>query len=75
MITGRLVHDPVQDRYQVVDKAGEVQHLGLHCGECLEVVVDGEWVQGRIELDGRGWYIVGTPYAGDLGNLAVRMGR
>lgn len=48
---------------------------GLHCGECLEVEINSEWVQTRIEMtfDGE-WYLVDTPYKGkDLEYLQVRI--
>lgn len=74
MIVGRLVYDRQSDRYKIVDKAGEVLHRGLHCGEGLEVMIDGEWFQTRVEYGhgGRGWYLIDTPYCGQLENLAVR---
>lgn len=75
MIEGRLVYDERQDRYQIVDAAGEVQHLGLHCGECLAVLTPDGWQDTRAEYDSRGWYLVGMPFVGTLDNLFVRHGR
>lgn len=77
MIVGRLVYDKRSDRYQIVDKQGEVLHPGLHCGEGVEVMIDGQWEQSRVEYDHRSssWYLVDTPYHGDLSNLAVRQDR
>ncbi|MFR6582702.1 MAG: DUF5348 domain-containing protein [Ruminococcus sp.] len=35
--------------------------------ECLQILMDGKWVQTRMEMDAaRNWYLVGTPYRGDL---------
>ena len=36
-------------------------HPGLHCGECLEVMLHGEWTPTRMEMDSGLWYLVGTP--------------
>ena len=33
---------------------------GLHCGDCLDVEMDGDWVPVRIEMD-EDWYLVGVP--------------
>ena len=75
MIEGRLVYAAGQDRYQIVDAAGEVQHPGLHCGECLAVMLPDGWTETRAEFDSRGWYLVGTGLTGQqLGGLFVRMG-
>lgn len=37
----------------------------LHCGDCFEVRVGGEWREVRIEHCDRGWYLVGLgePYS------------
>ncbi|HPF30662.1 MAG TPA: DUF5348 domain-containing protein, partial [Lachnospiraceae bacterium] len=50
---------------------------GLHCGEGIDVLVDDKWVHSRMEMswteDGSHWYLVGTPYYGDLEYVRVRM--
>ncbi|MFR4580497.1 MAG: DUF5348 domain-containing protein [Clostridium fessum] len=47
---------------------------GLHCGECLQILLDGRWVQTRMEMDAeRNWYLVGTPYRGDLEYIQARI--
>lgn len=47
---------------------------GFHCGECLEVQVDGKWVQTRMEMNvDRQWYLVDTPYCGDLEYVRARI--
>ena len=44
------------------------------CGECLEVLLDDEWVQTRMEMNpAREWYLVGTPYCGDLEYIRARI--
>ena len=58
-----------------VKKEGE--HDGFHCGEGLEVMVDGKWVQTRMEKswdeNGGKWYLVGTPYEGDLEYILAKI--
>ncbi|MDD6588528.1 MAG: DUF5348 domain-containing protein, partial [Anaerobutyricum hallii] len=47
---------------------------GFHCGEGLEVLVDDKWVRTRMEMNpAREWYLVGTPYCGDLEYVQVRI--
>ena len=47
---------------------------GFHCGECLEVLVDDQWVKTRMEMNlAREWYLVGTPYCGDLEYVRARI--
>ena len=47
---------------------------GFHCGEYLEVLLDDEWVQTRMEMNpAREWYLVGTPYCGDLEYIRARI--
>lgn len=73
MKQGILSYNPENNRYGLL-----VNDLwadtGFHCGECLEVMVDGEWVQTRMEMDiGRNWYLVGTPYRGNLEYIKARI--
>ena len=50
------------------------EHTGFHCGECLEVKVDDKWVKTRMEMDSdRNWYLVDTPYTGDLEYVRARI--
>ena len=44
---------------------------GLHCGERLEVLLDGEWIPTRIEL-GEFWYLKGVKLI-KLNGLIVRI--
>ena len=68
MRTGRLGYNSDNDRYGLLI-SDLWEHDGFHCGECLEVMVDGEWVQTCMEMaweNGHGvWYLVGTPYRGE----------
>ena len=44
---------------------------GLHCGETLDVKINGIWVSTRIEM-GNDWYLVGVD-TDDLVGLIVRI--
>ena len=60
MREGRLGYNSSNDRYG--------------CGECLEVLIDDQWVQTRMEMNpAREWYLVGTPYCGDLEYIRARI--
>lgn len=72
MTIGRLGYNLITERFGVL-----VMDLwekdGLHCGTCLEVYVDGEWVHDRLEMSGRKYYLVNTRLTdGDLEGLKVR---
>ena len=72
MREGVLVNQVDSDRLCIcygVDDYG----YGLHCGEGLDVLIDGEWVPSRIEFahSGRRWYLVGVNAKG-LTGLRVR---
>ena len=57
MREGTLVYDQRQKRIDI--RFGlEEYYGGLHCGETLEVLIDGEWKSTRIEMD-EDWYLVG----------------
>ena len=50
------------------------EDTGFHCGEVLEVLVDDKWVKTRMEMDSdMKWYLVGTPYCGDLEYVQARI--
>ena len=75
MITGRLGYNVTNERYGLlVSNRWEIE--GIHCGQTLEVFVDGRWIPTRMEIawnqGGRHWYLVDTPYYGDLGNVKAR---
>lgn len=70
---GRLGYNKENDRYGIL-KGDSWRNNGLHCGEGLEVMVDGEWVLTRMEMSlEREWYLVGTSYCGNLENIPVRI--
>ena len=76
MIEGRLGYNRANDRYGVLI-SDLWENDGLHCGQCLDVLVDNKWIPSRIEMawtkDEDSWYLVGTPYRGDLEYVRVRM--
>ena len=64
-IEGRLGYN---DRYGLL-VSDLWEDNGFHCGECLQVQIDGEWVDTSMEMDwstGRGvWYLTGTDIRGE----------
>lgn len=66
MKQGRLGCNSSNGRYGLLSSDLWID-IESHCGEGLEVLVDDEWVQTRMEMNlAREWYLVGTPYCGDL---------
>lgn len=58
MIQGRLGYNSDNDRYGILSM-DLWEDDGLHCGECFEVLVDGKWIEDRIEMNRNGeWYLV-----------------
>lgn len=45
---------------------------GLHCGDCFQAFIRGEWVEVRIEHCQAGWYLVGAQQI-ELQGLTARM--
>ena len=50
MRQGRLGYNSSNDRYGLLSADLWID-TGFHCGECLEVLVDGKWVETRMEMD------------------------
>lgn len=72
-IMGRLGYNSQNERYGLL-VSDLWEHDGFHCGETLEVMVDDEWVQTRMEMSfEREWYLVGTPYRGNLEYVKARI--
>ena len=72
-IEGRLGYNSENGRYGLL-VSDLWEHTGFHCGECLEVKVDDKWVKTRMEMDiARNWYLVDTPYTGDLEYVRARI--
>ena len=73
MREGRLGYNSSNGRYGNLSSDLWID-TGLHCGECLEVLVDDKWVPTRMEMNiAREWYLVGTPYCGDLEYVRARI--
>lgn len=66
-IEGRLGYNSENDRYGLL-VCDLWEDSGFHCGECLQVQIDGKWVDTSMEMDwstGRGvWYLTGTDIRG-----------
>ena len=72
-IEGRLGYNSENGRYGLL-VSDLWEHIGFHCGECLDVKVDDKWVKTRMEMDiDRNWYLVDTPYTGDLEYVRARI--
>ena len=70
---GRLGYNSYNKRYGLLSSDLWIDP-GFHCGECLEVLVDAQWVKTRMEMNlAREWYLVGTPYCGDLEYVRARI--
>ena len=73
MKQGRLGYNSSNGRYGLLSSDLWID-IGFHCGEGLEVLVDDEWVQTRMEMNlAREWYLVGTPYCGNLEYVQARI--
>ena len=73
MKQGRLGYNSSNGRYGLLSSDLWID-TGFQCGEGLEVLVGDEWVQTRMEMNlAREWYLVGTPYCGDLEYVQARI--
>lgn len=50
MREGRLGYNSSNGRYGILSSDLWID-TGLHCGECLEVLVDDKWVPTRMEMN------------------------
>lgn len=68
-VEGRLGYNAQNDRYGLL-VCDLWENTGFHCGECLQIYVEGEWMDTSMEMDwstGKGvWYLTGTPFRGDM---------
>lgn len=73
MKTGKIGYNAQNDRYGLLI-SDLWEHDGFHCGETMEVEVNGEWTRTRMEMNMKHqWYLVGTPYVGNLENIKARI--
>lgn len=67
MKEGRLGYNDQNGRYGLLT-SDLWEHDGFHCGESLEIMIDGTWFPTRMEMaweNGEGtWYLAGTPFRG-----------
>ncbi len=75
MIEGCLEYYEINERYGVF-RNDWWEFEDFHCGDPMEVLVEGKWVESRIEKawdkEGGHWYLVDTPFRGNLENVKVR---
>jgi hypothetical protein len=55
VIYGKLIYSPELDRLDIKTESTDSVG-GLHCGDCIEVLLDGTWHTGRVEY-GDDWYL------------------
>lgn len=81
MTKGYLWYNTEEQRYGVIDASDCWAIEGLHCGACMEILIDEDddkWEPVRLEYNNsahelsRGWYLVGHS-SDDLDGLRVRM--
>jgi len=70
MKEGFLYYDKSCGRYDIVFNDGSY-YGGLHCGDCFEIHMNGDWTPVRIEYS-REWYLPGFIDI-RLDSLKVRM--
>lgn len=67
---GNLIYDSESGRMDI--RFGlEDYYGGIHCGECMDVLVGDEWIPTRIEM-ADDWYLVGI-HTDRLAGLTVRI--
>lgn len=66
-IEGRLGYNQENDRYGLL-VSDLWENYGFHCGEPLQIEIDGKWIDTTFEMDwssGKGiWYLKGTGIKG-----------
>lgn len=70
MKTGSLIYNEDYDRIDIRFGLDDY-YGGLHCGETMDVFIEGEWIPARIEK-GSDWYLVGVK-TDSLPGLQVRL--
>lgn len=70
---GRLSYNHKTKRYSFL--VSDLWEKDFHCGNHLQVLLDGKWIDTRIEMDNREqWYLFGMDKKGkDLENLVARI--
>lgn len=71
---GTLRYNPAEDRFGVMDPAGEWIVSVLHCGQTMEIATGTGWAPDRIESSDD-WYLTESRLRGrQLEGLKVRYG-
>lgn len=70
---GKLSYNRKAGRYSLL--ISDLWEKDFHCGNQMQVLLDGEWIDTRIEMDMQErWYLVGTDKKGkELEGLKVRI--
>ena len=58
MKKGQLIFNVETNRYDLVSN-GEILVDGYHCGDSVDVLINGSWFPTRFEYNDDGWYLVG----------------
>ncbi|MCD7883441.1 MAG: DUF5348 domain-containing protein [Lachnospiraceae bacterium] len=68
---GIMIYNPISQRMCI---ASAEYRYDLHCGDCIQIHIDGKWVETRLEMrwPGGEWYLVGLPDI-DIVGARVRM--
>ncbi len=70
MKNGKLIYQTDIDRMDIWLSRSE-HYGGLHCGQAMDVEINGQWIPSRIEY-GENWYLVGIQEKSIIG-LTVRI--
>lgn len=71
MKTGILFYNSSNERIDIIFEDGSTEG-GLHCGQTMEVKIDGQWIPTSIEMS-NDWYLVGIRNIDSLVGLKVRL--
>jgi len=72
MKCGMLIYDSDSNRLDMLFDNGSILG-GFHCGDCLDTLLDNEWIPTRVEYD-EDWYLYGLYQSGRIPiNLKVRV--
>ena len=57
----RLYYNEETKRYGIINNMDLWENNGLHCGQCLRIKINNEWIADRLEMTPKGeWYLVNT---------------
>ncbi|WP_294361014.1 DUF5348 domain-containing protein [uncultured Clostridium sp.] len=66
MRMGYLYFNEDTDRFGIINSSDLWENEGLHCGEVLEVLINDEWIQDRIEMTwDEEYYLVNSKLKGN----------